>query len=80
MPFEPDDTIPLSLAGAGIRSDTDFQLREDINVSKTFQLIITPEGNTFDGDATYVRFPSWDGQAGMMAGLAPMLSRLAPGG
>lgn len=82
MPFELDDTIPLSLAGAvGIRSDTDFQLREDINVSKTFQCsIITPEGNTFDGDATYVRFPSWDGQYGMMAGLAPMLSRLAPGG
>ena len=57
------------------------KLCEDINVSKTFQCsIITPEGNTFDGEATYVRFPSWDGQYGMMAGLAPMLSRLAPGG
>ena len=29
--------------------------------------------------ATYVSFPSWDGQYGMMKGLAPLLSRLAPG-
>ena len=50
-------------------------------MSKTFQCsIITPEGSTYEGDATSVRFPSWAGQYGMMAGLAPMLSRLAPGG
>jgi len=50
-------------------------------VSTSFQCsIITPEATSFDGEVTYVRFPAWDGQYGMMAGLAPMLSRLAPGG
>ncbi|MCH2149047.1 MAG: ATP synthase F1 subunit epsilon [Phycisphaerales bacterium] len=50
-------------------------------MSNTFQCsIITPEGSAFEGEATYTRFPAWDGQYGMMAGLAPMLSRLSPGG
>ena len=41
--------------------------------------IVTPTEECFDGQATYVSFPSWDGQYGMMKGLAPLLSRLAPG-
>tara|TARA_Y100001933_G_scaffold247839_1_gene281089 strand:+ start:245 stop:664 length:420 start_codon:yes stop_codon:yes gene_type:complete len=50
-------------------------------VSKSFQCtIITPEASVFDGEVTYARFPAWDGQYGMMAGLSPLLSSLAPGG
>lgn len=50
-------------------------------VSTSFQCsIITPEATPFDGEVIYVRFPAWDGLYGMMAGLSPMLSRLAPGG
>jgi F-type H+-transporting ATPase subunit epsilon len=41
--------------------------------------IVTPTQECFDGEATYVSFPSWDGQYGMMKGLAPLLSTLAPG-
>ena len=41
--------------------------------------IVTPTEEAFDGDATYVSFPAWDGQYGMMKGLAPLLSTLAPG-
>ena len=49
-------------------------------MSKSFQCtIITPEASVFDGEVTYARFPAWDGQYGMMAGLSPLLSSLAPG-
>ncbi|MDE1037924.1 MAG: ATP synthase F1 subunit epsilon [Phycisphaerales bacterium] len=41
--------------------------------------IVTPTANAFDGVATYVSFPAWDGQYGMLKGLAPLLSTLAPG-
>lgn len=41
--------------------------------------VITPAGSAFDGDATYVSFPAWDGQYGVMAGMAPILSRLGDG-
>ena len=41
--------------------------------------IVTPTEEAFDGDASYVSFPAWDGQYGMMKGLAPLLSTLAPG-
>ena len=41
--------------------------------------IVTPTEEAFDGEATYVTFPAWDGQYGMMKGLAPLLSTLAPG-
>lgn len=41
--------------------------------------IVTPSQEAFAGDATYVSFPAWDGQYGMMKGLAPLLSTLAPG-
>ncbi|MBT5136579.1 MAG: ATP synthase F1 subunit epsilon [Phycisphaerae bacterium] len=41
--------------------------------------IVTPTANAFDGEATYVSFPAWDGQYGMLKGLAPLLSTLAPG-
>jgi F-type H+-transporting ATPase subunit epsilon len=49
-------------------------------VADTFPCkIVTPTQECFDGEATYVSFPSWDGQYGMMKGLAPLLSSLAPG-
>jgi F-type H+-transporting ATPase subunit epsilon len=49
-------------------------------VADTFPCkIVTPTEECFDGQATYVSFPSWDGQYGMMKGLAPLLSTLAPG-
>ena len=41
--------------------------------------IITPTAEAFNGTATYVSFPAWDGQYGVMKGLAPLLSTLAPG-
>jgi len=49
-------------------------------VANTFPCkIVTPTAEAFTGEATYVSFPSWDGQYGMMKGLAPLLSTLAPG-
>ncbi len=49
-------------------------------MSDTFPCkIVTPTEECFDGQATYVSFPAWDGQYGMMKGLAPLLSTLAPG-
>lgn len=49
-------------------------------MAKTFPCkIVTPSKEAFDGNATYVSFPAWDGQYGMMHGLAPLLSTLAPG-
>jgi F-type H+-transporting ATPase subunit epsilon len=49
-------------------------------VAKTFPCkIVTPTEEAFNGSATYVSFPSWDGQYGMMKGLAPLLANLAPG-
>ena len=41
--------------------------------------IVPPTAEAYSGEATYVSFPSWDGQYGMMKGLAPLLSTLAPG-
>lgn len=41
--------------------------------------VITPSGTAFEGTATYVSFPAWDGQYGVMAGMAPILSRLGEG-
>ena len=49
-------------------------------MSKTFPCkIVTPSQEAFTGEATYVSFPAWDGQYGMMKGLAPLLSTLEPG-
>jgi F-type H+-transporting ATPase subunit epsilon len=49
-------------------------------VADTFPCkIVTPTEECFDGEATYVSFPAWDGQYGMKKGLAPLLSTLAPG-
>jgi F-type H+-transporting ATPase subunit epsilon len=54
--------------------------KQDNTVADIFPCkIVTPTEECFDGQATYVSFPSWDGQYGMMKGLAPLLSRLAPG-
>ena len=55
-------------------------LRQENTVANTFHCtIVTPTEEAFDGDASYVSFPAWDGQYGMMKGLAPLLSTLAPG-
>jgi F-type H+-transporting ATPase subunit epsilon len=49
-------------------------------VANTFPCkIVTPNQEAFTGEATYVSFPAWDGQYGMMKGLAPLLSTLSPG-
>jgi F-type H+-transporting ATPase subunit epsilon len=49
-------------------------------VANTFPCkIVTPTEEAFNGSVTYVSFPSWDGQYGMMKGLAPLLANLAPG-
>ncbi len=49
-------------------------------MSATFQCaVITPSGPAFEGDATYVSFPAWDGQYGVMAGMAPLLGKLGSG-
>lgn len=46
----------------------------------TFQCtIMTPSGPAYQGDANYVSFPAWDGQYGVMAGMAPMLGKLGNG-
>ncbi len=41
--------------------------------------VMTPSGPTFDGQVTYVSFPAWDGQYGVMAGMAPLLGQLGEG-
>lgn len=52
----------------------------DSTVAKTFQCsIVTPTAAVFDGAVTYATFPAWDGQYGMLPGLAPLLGRLAVG-
>jgi F-type H+-transporting ATPase subunit epsilon len=49
-------------------------------VSETFHCsIVTPSEKIFDEAVSYVSFPSWDGQHGVMAGQSPMLSALAIG-
>jgi F-type H+-transporting ATPase subunit epsilon len=41
--------------------------------------IVTPTASAFEGEVGYANFPSWDGQYGMLPGMAPLLTRLAPG-
>jgi F-type H+-transporting ATPase subunit epsilon len=49
-------------------------------MTATFQCsVITPSGPAFEGAATYVSFPAWDGQYGVMTGMAPLLGRLGNG-
>ncbi|HCA39679.1 MAG: F0F1 ATP synthase subunit epsilon [Phycisphaerales bacterium] len=49
-------------------------------MSASFQCtIMTPSGPVFEGEVTYVSFPAWDGQYGVMAGMAPMLGKLGSG-
>ncbi len=49
-------------------------------MTDTFQCkIVTPSAEAYSGEATYASFPAWDGQYGMMKGLSPLLSTLAPG-
>jgi len=49
-------------------------------MSASFQCnIITPSGSAFQGKVRYASFPAWDGQYGVAAGMAPLLSRLGSG-
>ena len=41
--------------------------------------IVTPSDSVFDAEASYVSFPAWDGQQGVMPGQSPILSRLGVG-
>lgn len=41
--------------------------------------VITPSGPAFEGAATYVTFPAWDGQYGVLPRMAPVLGRLGTG-
>jgi F-type H+-transporting ATPase subunit epsilon len=41
--------------------------------------IVTPSAEIFDGQATYVTLPAWDGQMGVMASRAPVLAKLGTG-
>lgn len=41
--------------------------------------IVTPTCTVFDDEVSYVSFPAWDGQQGVMAGQSPLLSQLGTG-
>jgi F0F1-type ATP synthase epsilon subunit len=41
--------------------------------------IVTPSESVLSVDATYVSFPAWDGQKGVMAGASPFLVKLGVG-
>jgi F-type H+-transporting ATPase subunit epsilon len=40
---------------------------------------VTPAASVFDDDVSYVVFPAWDGQRGIMHGASPLLTRLGIG-
>lgn len=41
--------------------------------------VISPESTVFEGDATQVVAPAWDGEVGVLRGHAPMLVLLGQG-
>ena len=41
--------------------------------------IVTPTRTVFDDEVSYVSFPAWDGQHGVMTGQSPLLSELGIG-
>ncbi|MCP3902352.1 MAG: F0F1 ATP synthase subunit epsilon [Planctomycetes bacterium] len=49
-------------------------------MADTFQCtLVTPEEAVFDEEVTYVTFPAWDGQQGVMRGQSPLLTKLGIG-
>ncbi|MCA9285435.1 MAG: F0F1 ATP synthase subunit epsilon [Phycisphaerales bacterium] len=49
-------------------------------MTKTFRCaIVTPTEAVLDTEVSYVTFPAWDGQTGIMAGRSPFLARLGLG-
>jgi F-type H+-transporting ATPase subunit epsilon len=48
-------------------------------MAKLHVSIVTPESTTFDEAADSLVVPLFDGEAGILAGHAPMIGRLAPG-
>lgn len=50
-------------------------------MADTFQCtIVTPDATAFDDEVTYVSYPAWDGQQGVMVDQSPFLARLGIGG
>lgn len=41
--------------------------------------VITPESTAFEGEATQVVAPVWDGEMGILAGHAPLMALLGEG-
>ncbi|MBM4113665.1 MAG: F0F1 ATP synthase subunit epsilon, partial [Phycisphaerae bacterium] len=41
--------------------------------------VVTPVESLFEGHATYVNLPAWDGQLGVMPQTSPFLTRLGTG-
>jgi len=51
-----------------------------VATSRTFRCrIVTPLNSVLDEEVTYVTFPAWDGQQGVMTGAAAFLSKLGLG-
>jgi F-type H+-transporting ATPase subunit epsilon len=49
-------------------------------MAKTFKfLLITPERVVVDREATFVAFPAFDGELGVLANRAPLIARLGAG-
>jgi len=49
-------------------------------VASTFRCqVVTPARAVFDEEASYVSFPAWDGQQGVLKGRSPLLTRLGIG-
>jgi F-type H+-transporting ATPase subunit epsilon len=49
-------------------------------MATTFSLsVITPERAVLDTDATFVAFPAWDGEIGILAHRAPLMAKLGVG-
>lgn len=49
-------------------------------MARTFHCtIVTPSQAVFDEEVSYVSFPAWDGQLGVMDGRSPLLARLGIG-
>lgn len=49
-------------------------------MARTFRCsIVTPSQAVLDTEVSYVTFPAWDGQMGIMAGRSPILARLGLG-
>lgn len=52
----------------------------ELDSERTFQVsIISPEKSLFDGEATFVVVPAFDGEMGILADHAPLMATLGDG-